>query len=224
MSTLLHLAACEKSCVPGPAHCEGNVVVACTSRGKNPRPLATRRDCESETCIETNDTAFCARDPSPAPECESPDSAQSFCAGTDIVGCESGYTVTQESCSTGQICVALGTSGDPACVEASSEGTCPDDVEGSLCVGEQALRCSGGYVLSRATCSAPDLCHTPTASTALCFVEGKPSCDSTVRHPTHCVADALAWCDDGVLVHGPPCSGSCNVVTEGGSSTAECSD
>lgn len=223
MSLSLHVGGCDEACVPAQATCEGNVVVACTSRGKNPKPSSTRRDCGSDVCVSTSDTAFCARDASPAPECASPDSQGAFCEGKDVVKCESGYAVTSETCSELHACVPLGPSNTPTCVESGSEGECPEGVEGGVCVGAEALRCSDGHVLARSSCAAPDLCHTPTSLTALCFVEGKPSCDATVRQPTQCIDNAPAWCERGVLVHGPRCTGSCEVTSDDGNATAECS-
>lgn len=219
----LQLSGCEEACVPGPATCDGNVVVACTSRGKNPKPLYTRRDCKNDVCVTASDTAFCARGGLPSPQCQDQAEGSTFCDGNEIVACQSGYAVTAESCAAAQACVPVGPSNFPTCVESPSRGDCPEGVEGGACVGTEALRCSDGYVLARASCATADLCFTPTPSSALCFVDGKPSCDPAVRQPTQCIANAPAWCHDGTLVHGPSCNGTCQVDSSDGHSTASCS-
>jgi hypothetical protein len=215
----------SNECEGGQSQCDGEVAMSCTpvETGSGTYYAWSKTACAANACKLDAQTgqAFCALSPEPDPRCDS--DRASFCDGTTIVSCESGYVTSRSDCAvpsssrpgTGPFCADIEPDPEMAlqmlsalCVaEPERNPECPSGTvqayNATTCSGNDLLQCIDGFLLQRQSCG--DAFCTADAFCSL-TKEPDPSCPPNQPEAGFCDGNVVVLCNDGFRVSETPCA------------------
>jgi len=203
------LGACQarEECTSGESHCEGDVARHCSNRVENGNSSYwswNDTPCGAGKCKSDTSGAFCALAAEPDSRCDDPSST--FCDGTAVNQCQSGYVVSSNDCaSKGNTCVTPATARQPwlkamCATEPDPSPLCDRGNDG--CDGNDSYLCASGYVTERHSC-ADLVC----ASGGYCVASADPDpgCPDRADQGSYCEGNSIVQCSGPYRANVLPC-------------------